>query len=1203
MKADVRVVRLMRKIIRDQNEIQTMDETEHSNYFATDYFDVMKVERKELSSSLTSIMGIWPDEKMDILDVAAQSYSLYCSSKMMELEKGKKECGDPFLSEDKKMQFLSMIQVHITPEVMAHALPTKTAEELIDAVYQDLHDAVSEFVDIYRNGLFVFRIYKMLSAGDFAVVLRSAEAEASFKVSSLLRRRVMAGSSEKKIVLYKTYTLLTFGNDIIRQEIEEQGEAINLSQVRTTRNDRFVLRCCYSNLYWSNKEKVDEYLKGENIFSGIQLYGLNGRYDFSVRITETQFLELLHDIKAYKEAGMRLVKDRNSDNRNTTAVSSEDGIVKYLKFLMENNYLSYINERYLVAQDGSSEESNVLLGNRASLTVYATSVESRKNFLDYKISKMYKSVAEKCQVVRQKVNEIKDYRKNMKHYMNLLDKLIKLCYGINGFSDTRIYAAVLLEQLEVVMDSVAVYIEMYHKAEEEKEEILFLLEEYIRESVCALDGYAQYIRNNNLQSLQTPNYNIESNMSMEKLLIGYSEFLKVFTEFYQRRKKDLINTGIPCEYLPIVVPTLSERDVSVETLFHKGVMNSWNREKEIRSASNIDSNRCCMVISVPTLTELGNVRTMVTSLFHEVAHQFRYESRKERNDALLKYLVRTIMRDVINKLIQKLQNDTGLIDWNISVGRKLEMSLVEAYMETNYINDKGLLQYSFQEAPLTNFQYCLNKDLYDVLGDWELKDDIRSVFHAFLKEIMYYYQPDCSQCPEAIHILDELIGQIELKKSKDGLDEEIVKCAYGLSWECACQNIDSAIPRIWESIIFREWIANKNEIEYKVIWNKTFKSIDSSKKTEIEKIWNNFFRFSSWIFDNCGSNEKVKMYDSKKKTQFLEKAYQKMCVEWTGNKMQEDLASDFDSTLSFMGRALGIDCNTKENYRIFEEQIAFVVNQNIKYIADMAEWRIGKYREETADMFMCNAMKLTPFGYMHMLAVGWPSNQELPNEYYSRSQNILLFQWCLDEEDKLSYSKFRELCVRLIKMLEGAIGRTSQRLIDLGEQLEPLQHINTSLVWDSKDEEQVSGILERIEELNYYCDYVESKIVEWNDSLIKRECEMLKFYGIMAHMLEQLVDHGIEQIDYLNDFKELRDDYIRGIRQLENLNDEMCTDENPLAQQLGEFCKEISILQNEPYLLIECDEENRKMNACSIEFLLNMYYVNKRRVAQQIGGE
>lgn len=114
---------------------------------------------------------------------------------------------------------------------------------------------------------------------------------------------------------------------------------------------------------------------------------------------------------------------------------------------------------------------------------------------------------------------------------------------------------------------------------------------------------------------------------------------------------------------------------------------------------------------------------------------------------------------------------------------------------------------------------------------------------------------------------------------------------------------------------------------------------------------------------------------------------------------------------------------------------------------------------------------------------------------------------------------------------------------------------------------------------------------------------MLKFYGIMAHMLNQLVDYGIDQIDYLNDFKELRDDYIRGVRQLNSLNDEMCHDDNPQVQQLGEFCKEISILQNEPYLLIERVEESEKINASSIEFLLNMYYANKRRIAQQIGGE
>lgn len=1208
MNADVRVIQLMRKIICDQNEVQAMDETDQSDYFATDYFDVMKVEKKDLSSSLTSIMGICSNEKIGVLDVAAQSFSLYCSEKMLEVEKDSKECGDPFFSKDKNMQFLSIIQVHITPEVMAHELKIKSTKEFIDAVYEDLHVAVMEFIKAYNNDSFIFRIYKMLSAGDFAIVLRSGNAESSFKLSSLLRRRIMTDLDEKNIVLYKTYTILTFGNDIIRQEVERQGDDSEITQGKALREDRFVLRCRYSNLYWSNKEKVDEYLKKENILSKTQIYGLNGRYDFSVRITERQFLELLYDIKAYKETGMGLSEDKiEKDTTNRKVVTEEDGIVKYMRYLMENHYLSYINERYLVAQDGIIEKLNVILENKSSTTICASAIKSREDFLDNKINALYKSIAEKCQIVRHKVDQIKDYRKNMKHYMDLLAKLAKHCYVINGFSDTRIYAAILLEQLDVIMYSIGVYVEIYQNAEEEESEsILEFLEEYIRESVCALDGYAQYIRNNNLQSLQTPNYNIESNMGMEKLLIGYSEFLRVFTQFYQRSKMD----ENQFKYLPIVVPVLSNRDLSVETLFPKGVMNNWDKEKKLRNRLSNGSDwnqydRCCMVISVPTLTELGDVYTMVTSLFHEVAHQFRYESRKERNDALLSYVIHRSMRDIINEMIHKLQNDAGVREWDIDVRRSLETSLVEAYLETNYMNN-GLLDYYFQEAPLINFQYCLKHDLNDILGSWGQKSDIRSVLHAFLKEIMYYYQSECSHCPEAIEILDKLFEQIEKGEIEETLSDKVVKCAYGLSWECACQNIDNVTNRIWESGGFRNWLEEEdNEFGYQEKWVEVFENVDLDTESEscIEKIWNNFYIFSSWIYDHCGNNERIHIYNIIKRTEFIDKAYQKMCDAWAREDIQDKLVSDLDRTISTIGRALGIDCNTKENYIIFKQQITYAVNQSINYIIGFAEWRIRKYREETADMFMCNAMNLTPFGYMYMLAANWPSNRELPNEYSSRSLNLLLFQWCLDENGIISYNKFRELCVELIQTLEGAISRAVVRLIEMGEKLNLPQYLDDPVKWDKDDAMQVINLLDRIEISMDYCKELEEKIVNRQNTLIKRECEMLKFYSIMAHMMDQLIDQGKYQIKYFDDFKELRDDYVRGIKHLKDLNNEMCTDDDPLVQQLGEFCKEISILQNEPYLMIESVGQIEKINADSIEFLLNMHYENIRRVAQQIGGK
>lgn len=446
MGADVRIIRLVRKIIRQQTGAAAGENEEQDYFFATDYFDVMKVEKKELSSPFTAIMGIWPDEKMDILDVAAKSYSLYCSSKMMESEKGKKECADPFEPENSQMPFLSMIQVHITPEVMAHSLPEKSAGEIMDAIYEDIHTAVLKFSNSCKKECMIFRIYKMLSAGDYALVLRSNKAETSFRVSSMLRQRFINGSDGKRLVLYKTYTLLTLDKSIIRHEMERRKDSHGMPETEMHQNACFVLRCCYSNLYWSNKEKIEEYLKKENIYTTIRLHGLNGRYDFSVRVTEQQFLALLEDIKKYKETG----------SLDADPMPGEDGIVKYIKYLMKNHYLSYINERYLVAQERCKERHNMFCGAGLSGMIHTTAAGLNEEYLENKINEIYEDTADKCRKVRYKVDKIEYYRKNMKHYMDLIDKLIKLCYGINGFSDTRIYAAVLLEQLDVIIESIEI---------------------------------------------------------------------------------------------------------------------------------------------------------------------------------------------------------------------------------------------------------------------------------------------------------------------------------------------------------------------------------------------------------------------------------------------------------------------------------------------------------------------------------------------------------------------------------------------------------------------------------------------------------------------------------------------------------------------------------------------------------------------------
>ncbi len=93
MAADLCIVRLNRKIIRDSSKSvghieEGTDIEGYSEFFATDYFDLLEVKKKELTNPFTAIMGIWPDEGLDVNDVAIQSYSLYCSSGMLSAEEG-----------------------------------------------------------------------------------------------------------------------------------------------------------------------------------------------------------------------------------------------------------------------------------------------------------------------------------------------------------------------------------------------------------------------------------------------------------------------------------------------------------------------------------------------------------------------------------------------------------------------------------------------------------------------------------------------------------------------------------------------------------------------------------------------------------------------------------------------------------------------------------------------------------------------------------------------------------------------------------------------------------------------------------------------------------------------------------------------------------------------------------------------------------
>lgn len=249
MDADVRVIRLIRKAAVEKQE--TID---NSCYFATDYFDIMQAEQKKLEDPVADILDFG---RLDIYEheTAAQSYALYCSSDMLDKYE-KPSCAayrkNPF-AEMQDMKYLSIIHVYIAPEIIARM--NFTTDDLwrhsiiMEPFADDIYQVLDRFEVDYPDRKFVARVYSMLSAGDFAIVVKSQKPETSYYISSYIRKQeagLADGSGQTSgYVLYKTYTLLTIKNQVVYSEDGRVGSG-----------NYFVLRGCYSNKYWKEQDQI-----------------------------------------------------------------------------------------------------------------------------------------------------------------------------------------------------------------------------------------------------------------------------------------------------------------------------------------------------------------------------------------------------------------------------------------------------------------------------------------------------------------------------------------------------------------------------------------------------------------------------------------------------------------------------------------------------------------------------------------------------------------------------------------------------------------------------------------------------------------------------------------------------------------------------------------------------------------------------------
>lgn len=1173
MGADYRLIRLSRKtnnkITGDSNGVQ--------QYLSTDYFDVLHCVIKRPDDDFCSIMGIGEGGQQAADEIAIQSYALYCSEDTLDRYRGKKGYQDPFEDPDKNKHFLSLIQVYVTPEITsrAHMGEDYSSHTYLLEIEKDIHAILNEFVTKNEEDI-SYRIYNLLSTGDFAVVVRSMRSETSFEISTALRRRyaqIQDGDESKKLVLYKTYTLLTMAESVINAEVSEPSDY-------TAAGNQFVIRCCYSNKYWSEKNQVDRFWEGKKKGS-IRIYSLNGRYDFTIYLTEQEFKEVYPYIVQYKHIGTGANVFGSFDE---SSIKEYNG-VNYLVYLMKYDYVSYVNERYLLKTVSVLENTK----DKSLLT----NVKSR-GFVSQANDHKYAEVLKQHKQVTDKLWMMYTNRRELLHYMELLGKLLHLCQAINSLSDTRIYASVLLEHISVLLasiDSYIDYIDDYNAGS-----VLELIGEYLKESVGALDKYSQYIRNNNLQSLQTPNYNIESNTSMEKLLIAYSEFVYSVIDCYMRSRvaQQAGEKTSFKRYMPIVVPDLKKDTVSVEVMFPE-----WNIYGKAIEGESSDNRNYLMVITCPTLKELGDVPSVTASLFHEIAHQFRYESRIERNETILEYTLEHFFEVITSGIIKEFELDKSAVDIQKDLSVISRDNMLKAFKEIWCSTDVGYI-FQNKEAPLAYFEECILEDLGDFLKSWNHAESILTYIRKFIGWMLPYMPIGSTAVEKSLKAFDVLAGKILECKEHTTWENYIIKLQrrafylYAICGKEILKNRKADLMR-WDSHWADVFKAGKSR-SMVIPWDAVaapaddyyFNNYDDVCRAKLAGIRAIVLEFCMWLEDMRSDPEQYRYAAIQKVNQrFGAMVYEYVCDAWEAESLKYlgkgEEALFLVQSLDELGRYYGIDYKSSANQKVFLQLIGRNIARLGREAMEKIQEDIASYREETSDLFMCSSISLSLTGYVNLMAQKLYIDETVLDMDLQRIIRVTSAQWCdADVDDfKTFYRSYRNKCTVLMQDTVSYVNEICAYYNISGRW-------NKSVIWwDENDSDDLAN--------QFAAQIIDLIGFLRSQEITDRACkDDLLHVESMLKIIYSMVQGSYQPLFKFFENGALKSDYVRGVQTLKSLRSNDVSDYDEAMRVLCENIKEV---MNHPCKKYQ--DGKKGLNRSIVEFLLVMHCENKRRNARK----
>lgn len=888
------------------------DEIKNSGtvFESTDYFDKLIVREIDKQGDLADFMGIRSQLNTMKDVVAVQSCSLFSDID----EEKEKETADLF-SVDESDKFLSLIQVYITPEVIS-----KLPRERID-YFAAFEKIVKEVLDVCRSELEVnAEVFRMMSGGDFMIVVRSKVPEDAYLISTQIRRMLIHVQNNQKdsLALFKTHTILSY-------------TANKNAESRDPITGTVITRGRYSNQYWKDFQEVPDSLQLKEIKN------MNGRYDLAVCMTWGE----LEDITG---------NDMNAETGTAEYVTHITG-------LLEDKKISYFNKRYLMDSDKIWGEKYKSLCDRIDAHVDGIYLDSQ-----HEVQYLMDKINDACE---EKLNKISDLRnridtQSIKISMDILKGLVFLCQTVNSLSDMRIYVQSLLRQIQVVLDCAEEWINSYQSGKNST--LLHYLEVYLRQAAVDLEAYGSVIRDDNLQTLHAPSYHVVTGSSVEKILISYSRFLNEMMKLCSSGLKEK-NLGKEDagnkKYEAVMVPQLDKDSLEVEVLFPE-----WIQENQ--------GETFLLTARGPSTEELVNVPKMITALFHEMAHQLRYECREERNKVLRSLFAEGISDALTDALFEQM----GL--------HKLESDITDSmkviFSEVICAQLQGIVLKDVPDECLERYKETLQQKtdrFFQVLQTDE--DKLKMLVQRYITDTSEYID---GEDPETWEVLNDISEKLQNFKESNGSENEDEKkaelCASLGRYAALCGR---TAERIWCEAGKQKKREDDKEIIFRML---------ASLKIQINK-----YTFS------------ITRDEKEQKNLFLRNVFNELCRKWS-KKMRSGNADNRSFTPEQkewirLGRKFGIDHG--KNREHFEQTFVDSITRLNYYPFAESLRNLELYREETSDIFMVAMCGLEIEEFISYSAQLYPhhNGQYAPGNL-ERAADVALLFWgkeCISETDSL----------------------------------------------------------------------------------------------------------------------------------------------------------------------------------------------------------